>query len=100
MATRVPNLMVRPFAYRKIEHSIEDPDLILCGTPRLYGLVHDGEWLIQSRRAPYAGNTIHRYYRHIYSNIGQARVAAQKILDRYNIACDIKEIRTDDADFV
>ena len=100
MATWVQNLMARPFAYRKIEHSMEDPDMILCGTPRLYGLMHEGEWLIQARQAPYAGNTIYRYYRHIYSNIGQARLAAQKILDRYNITCDIKEIRSDDADFV
>lgn len=79
---------------------MEDPEVVLCSTPRLYGLVHNGEWLVQTRLSAYGKKRIRRYYRHIYCTLGQAKSAAQKIVDRYNITADIKEIITDHADIV
>ena len=88
--------MSRPFVYKLIDHSQTDAEMTLCSAEKLYGLVHNGEWLIQSRPTMWKTRRIKKYYRHIYSTPRQADHALRKIFERYGIRAEIKEIKVND----
>ena len=75
---------------------MENPDMVLCGTPKLYGLVHNGEWLIQAKGLKWYNRMITKYYRMIYCSAKQAESAQKKIFNRYNIVAEIQEISCHD----
>jgi len=88
--------MSRPEVYKRVSESYTQQDRYLASTPCLYGLVYEGEWLLQIKVIAYNGQSLRKYFRHIYSTKGQARAQARKIKDEYMIEPDIVEINTDD----
>ena len=71
-------------------------DRYLASAETIYGLAFENEWLIQVKPQQYANQPIRKYYRHIYSRLGQARVAQKKLATEYGIEPDIVEISVND----
>ena len=92
--------MARPTMYREVAKSNEHMtnERVLASTPRLYGLVHDGEWLIQVQLSEHIviNRPIKKYFRHLYATKGQAQGQAERVRQRYGIEPQIVEIKADD----
>jgi len=92
--------MSRPEIYKHLADSYTHQNRYLAGSERLYGLVVDSTWVIQIKPQEYSYQTVRKYFRHIYSSVGQAQLAQKRILKEYCIEAKIVEILANELEVV
>jgi|DEB0MinimDraft_10_1074344.scaffolds.fasta_scaffold21345_5 hypothetical protein len=92
--------MSRPEIYKHLADSYTHQNRYLAGSERLYGLVVDSTWVIQIKPQEYSYQTVRKYFRHIYSSVGQAQLAQKRIAQEYGVEAKIVEILANELEVV